>query len=152
MSERRKINDRVTVGAQVSEEEVKRLPREGFRTVVNLRESGEQDQPVSPDDERKMVEAAGMTYLHIPVSGKDMKPEQVDRFRQELKAQPGPVFVHCHKGKRAGAFAMMAAAVEQGWSGDQTLQTAEQMGFKCDTPQLKEFVKGYVDRNAARDT
>jgi uncharacterized protein (TIGR01244 family) len=152
MSERQKINDNVTVGAQVSEEEVKRLPQEGFRTVVNLREPGEQDQPVSPDDERKMVEAAGMKYLHIPVSGKDMKPEQVDRFRQELMAQPGPVFVHCHKGKRAGAFAMMAAAVEQGWSGDQTLQTAEQMGFKCDTPQLKEFVKGYVDRNVARNT
>ena len=147
MSERHRINDRVTVGAQVSEDEVKRLPQEGFRTVVNLREPGEEEQLVSPDDERKFVEAAGMKYLHIPVSGKDMKGDQVDRFRQELKALPGPVFVHCHKGKRAGAFAMMAAAVEQGWSGEQTLEMAEQMGFECDTPQLKDFVKGYVDRN-----
>ena len=148
MSERHKINDRVTVGAQVTEQEVQRLPQEGYKTVVNLREPGEQEQPISPDDERRLVEAAGMKYLHIPVSGKDMKPEQVDRFRQELKTLPAPVFVHCHKGKRAGAFAMMAAAVEAGWSGDRTLETAEQMGFKCDTPQLKDFVKGYVDRNA----
>ena len=150
MSERHKISERVTVGAQVSEAEVKRLAGEGFKSVVNLREPGEQDQPVTPDDERRMVEAAGMTYLHIPVSGKDMRPEQVDRFRRELKALPGPAFVHCHKGKRAGAFAMMAAAVEQGWSGDQTLRTAEQMGFECDTPELKEFVKGYADRNTGR--
>lgn len=145
MSERHKISDQVTVGAQVSEEEVERLPQEGFKTVVNLREPGEQDQPISPDEERRLVEAAGMKYLHIPVSGKDMKPELVDRFRQELKTLPGPVFVHCHKGKRAGAFAMMAAAVDAGWSGEQTLETAEKMGFKCDTPQLKEFVTSYVD-------
>jgi uncharacterized protein (TIGR01244 family) len=150
VSERHKISDQVTVGAQVSEEEVRRLPQEGFRTVVNLREPGEQEQPISPDDERKFVEAAGMKYLHIPVSGKDMKPELVDRFRQELKTLPGPVFVHCHKGKRAGAFAMMAAAVDAGWSGEQTVETAEQMGFKCDTPQLKEFVTSYVDRNTRK--
>ena len=150
MSERHKINDAVTVGAQVSEQEVQRLPQEGYKTVVNLREPGEQEQPISPDDERRLVERAGMKYVHIPVSGKDMKPEQVDRFREELKTLPAPVFVHCHKGKRAGAFAMMAAAIEAGWSGDKTLETAEQMGFKCDTPQLKDFVKGYVDRNAKR--
>ena len=147
MSERNKINDQVTVGAQVSEEEVKRLPQEGFKTVVNLREPGEQEQPISPDDERKFVEAAGMKYLHIPVSGKDMKAEQVDRFRRELGLLPGPVFVHCHKGKRAGAFAMMHTAVEAGMTGEETLQRAEQMGFECDTPQLKEFVAGYIDRN-----
>jgi uncharacterized protein (TIGR01244 family) len=148
MSERHKISDQVTVGAQVSEEEVKRLPQEGFRTVVNLREPGEQEQPISPDDERKIVEATGMKYVHIPVSGKDMKPELVDRFRQELKTLPGPVFAHCPKGKRAGAFAMMAAAVDAGWTGERTVETAEEMGFKCDTPQLKEFVTSYVDNHA----
>ena len=150
MSERQRISDGVTVGAQVSKDEVGQLPQEGFKTVVNLREPGEQEQPISPDEERKLVEASGMTYLHIPVSGKDMKAEQVDRFRQEIKTLPGPVFVHCHKGKRAGAFAMMAVAVEKGWSGDQTIETAEEMGFECDTPQLKDFVKRYVDRNTGR--
>jgi uncharacterized protein (TIGR01244 family) len=99
----------------------------------------------SPGEERKLVEQAGLEYVHIPVSGKDLKPELVDRFRQELQRLPSPVFVHCHKGKRAGAFAMMAAAVDAGWTGRQTLDTAEQMGFKCDTPQLKEFVTSYVD-------
>ena len=147
MGERYKISDQVTVGAQISEDEVRQLPQAGFKTVVNLREPGEQDQPLSPDEERGLVEATGMKYLHIPVSGKDMKPELVDRFRQELKSLPSPVFVHCHKGKRAGAFAMMAAAVDARWSGTQTVETAEQMGFKCDTPELKEFVTSYVDRN-----
>ena len=150
MSERYRISDRVTVGAQVSEEEVKALGKEGFKTIVNLREPGEEDQPVSPDAEAQFVEQAGLKYLHMPVSSKAMKPELVDRFRDELKSLPAPVFVHCHKGKRAGAFAMMAAAVEAGWTGEKTVQTAEDMGFKCDTPQLKEFVTNYVDERTQR--
>lgn len=151
MSDRHQISDKVTVGAQVTKEEIDRLPGEGFKSVVNLREPGEPEQPISPDDERTLVEDVGLKYVHIPVSGKDMKPELVDRFRQQLKTLPSPIFVHCHKGKRAGAFAMMAAAVDAGWSGEHTIETAEKMGFKCDTPQLKEFVMTYIDtRRPAR--
>jgi hypothetical protein len=40
---------------------------------------------------------------------------------------------------------MMGMAVEGGMSSDQTIRKAERMGFRCDQPQLKEFVKGYVD-------
>jgi uncharacterized protein (TIGR01244 family) len=97
-----------------------------------------------------LVEQAGLKYPHLPVLSKDMKPELVDRFREELNSLPAPVFVHCHKGKSAGAFAMMAAAVDADWTGESTVETAEQMGFKCDTPRLKEFVTNYVDRHTQR--
>lgn len=147
MFERMQINDRVSVGAQPTEEQLRQLAREGVKAIVNLRMSGEQDQPLSPDKEGSCVRALGMEYLHLPVSGKDMRSEQVDQFRRELARLPGPVFVHCEKGKRAGAFTMMHTAVEAGWSGEQTLRQAEQMGFECDVPALKEFVKGYIDRN-----
>jgi uncharacterized protein (TIGR01244 family) len=147
MQDRMKINDTVTVGAQPTEDQLAELARAGFRTVVNLRTAGEQDQPLSPEAEGEKVRALGMVYLHIPVSTKDMKAEQVDEFRQKFAGLPKPVFVHCHSGKRAGAFVMMSMAAEEGLSGDQTLRQAEQMGFRCDQPALKEFVKGYVDRH-----
>lgn len=147
MQDRMKISDQITVGAQPTEEKIPQLAREGFKSVINLRTVGEKEQPLSPEEEGAKVKAAGMSYLHIPVSSQAMSPEQVDQFREELTRQPGPVFVHCHKGKRAGAFAMMHAAVGAGWSGEETLQKAEQMGFACDQPALKDFVKGYIDRN-----
>jgi len=143
-----KISDRLSVGGQPSEEQLQSLAREGVKTVVNLRTAGEEEQPLSPEEEGKRVAALGMQYVHIPVSMKSMGPEQVDRFRDELKRAPGPVFVHCASGKRAGAFAMMTTAVESGMTGDDTLKQAEKMGFECDVPELKEFVKGYVDRHA----
>jgi uncharacterized protein (TIGR01244 family) len=147
MQQSMKINDDVTVGGQPDDGQLAELARGGFKAVVNLRTAGEQDQPLSPEAEGERVRALGMEYAHLPVSTKDMRPEQVDEFRERLAALPKPAFVHCHRGKRAGAFVMMGVAVEQGMSGDQTLQQAEQMGFQCDQPELKEFVKGYVDRD-----
>jgi len=140
-----KISDQVTVGPQPSEDQLRQLGKQGFKSVVNFRTEGEEDQPLSPKAEGEMAKAAGMTYLHVPVSTKSMGPQQVDQFRREYPSLPKPVFAHCKSGKRAGAMVMMHMAVEQGMSGEQTLQQAEKMGFKCDQPELKEFVKSYVD-------
>lgn len=145
MQERIKLNDQITVGAQPTEEQLGELQRSGCKTVINLRTAGEDEQPLSPEAEGERVRAQGMEYRHLPVSIEAMGPELVDRFREEIEAVPGPVFVHCKSGMRAGAFSMMHLAVEQGWSGEDTLQKAEQMGFECKQPELKEFVKGYID-------
>ena len=143
-----KISDQVTVGAQPSEDQLQQLGKQGFKSVVNFRTEGEEDQPLSPKAEGEKVKAAGMTYLHVPVAMKSMGPEQVDQFREKYASLAKPVFAHCKSGKRAGAMVMMHMAIEQGMSGEQTLQQAEKMGFECDQPELKEFVKSYVDGHA----
>lgn len=50
-----------------------------------------------------------------------MTPELVDRFREAIRARPGPTFLPGQKGKRAGAFPMMDRDVETGLGGDGTL-------------------------------
>lgn len=144
-SQRMKINVNLTVGPQPSEAEISDLAGDGFKSVINFRTDGEQDQPLSPEQERSKVEAAGMSYLHIPVSMKSMDHGKVDDFRNQLKFLPTPIFAHCKSGKRAGAMIMMHVAVEQGMSGEETLEKAEQMGFECDSPELEQFVKSYVN-------
>lgn len=145
MPDKMKINDQVTVGPQPSEEEINQLSQEGYQTVVNFRTDGEDEQPLSPKAEGEKVESAGMKYLNIPVSMESMGPEQVDQFRSQFKDLPKPLYAHCKSGKRAGAMVMMHMAVEQGMSGDQTLQKAEEMGFECEKEELRTFVKNYVD-------
>jgi len=145
-----KISDQVTVGAQPTEDQLQQLGKQGFKSVVNFRTEGEEDQPLSPQAEGEKVESAGMTYLHVPVSMKAMGPELVDQFREKYAALPKPVFAHCKSGKRAGAMVMMHVAVEQGMTGEQTLQQAKEMGFECDQPQLEQFVRQYVDSHTAK--
>ncbi len=145
MANKMKINDQVTVGPQPSEQEIKQLSQQGFKTVVNFRTEGEDEQPLSPDAEGEKVKAAGLNYLHIPVSMKSMGPELVDQFREKYPELPKPVFAHCKSGKRAGAMVMMHMAIEKGMSGEETLQKAEEMGFECEQEELRQFVKSYVD-------
>lgn len=143
------INDRFTVGGQPTAAELRDLAGKGFKSIVNLRCAGEAEQPLSPEKEGTEVSKLRMRYLHLPVSPTAMQNGQVDQFRKQVAGLPGPVFVHCHSGKRAGAFVMMGNAVQAGWSGEKTLATAAQMGFQCDVPALKAFVKGYVDGHHA---
>lgn len=149
MSQRIKLNDQLTVGPQPSREEIEALPEQGFKTVINFRTDGEEDQPLSPSEEGAKVKAAGLEYLHVPVSMKSMDSGKVDKFREQLGTLPKPIFAHCKSGKRAGAMSMMHVAVETGMSGQQTLDKAEEMGFECDQPELEGFVKSYVDQRSA---
>lgn len=144
------INEQVTVGPQPNENDIRDLKNQGFQCIVNFRTEGEEEQPLSPDVEAENVKSAGMQYLHIPVSMKSMGPELVDQFREEFPGLPKPLFAHCKTGKRAGAMVMMHVACENGMTGEQTLQKAEDMGFECDKPELIEFVKNYVDNHSNR--
>lgn len=143
-----KINDQLTVGPQPDEQDIHQFSRQGFKSIVNFRTDNEEEQPLSPDAEGEQVKTAGMEYLNIPVSMDSMGPELVDQFRAKYPDLPKPVFAHCKSGKRAGAVVMMKVAVEKGMTGEQTLQKAEEMGFECDKPELREFVKNYVDNNS----
>lgn len=149
MSNRMKLTDDITVGPQPTESEIKSLPAEGFMSVVNFRTTGEEGQPLSPDDELQRVHEAGMNYLHVPVSMDGMDQSKVDSFREQFASLPKPVFAHCKSGKRAGAMTMMHMAVEHGMTGEQALQKAEEMGFECDKPELMQFVKSYINKRAS---
>jgi len=146
------IDNRVAVGGQPTSAELQELAHQGFKTVVNLRTANEENQPLKPEEEGKLVEQLGMKYLHIPVSREDMNQAQVAEFRDQIEHLPAPRYVHCATGRRAGAFAMMHMAVERGMSGSEVLERAERMGFQCDNPKLKEFVKNYVDKTAPNRT
>jgi uncharacterized protein (TIGR01244 family) len=123
---------------------IDRFAAEGFRTVANL-ETEREDQAIGPDAEAGKAREAGLTYVHIPVSGDGLSDDLVDEFRAAVVKSPKPVVAHCKSGKRSGAFVMMHLGVQQGMSGAEVVERAAQMGFECDSAQLEEFVKGYVD-------
>ena len=99
MEKSMKISDQVTVGAQPSEDQLQQLGEQGFKSVVNFRTEGEEDQPLSPQAEGEKVKTGGLEYLHIPVSMKAMGPELVDQFREKFADLPKPVYAHCKSGK-----------------------------------------------------
>ena len=148
MTELRKINDRFVVGLQhPAKQDLVELARDGFRAIVNLRHQDEDDQPLQPEEEGAHVRSLGMDYVHIPVSGEGLDASVVDRFRDSVADLPGPIYVHCASGKRSGALTMMHVASKENMSGDDAILEAKAMGFECDSPDLEQFVKDYVDNH-----
>lgn len=147
MQDRIRVDEKVTVSSQPTEEELRELADRGYEAVMNLRTDGEEEQPLQPDEEGDLVEELGLEYRHFPVSPEGLEESLVDRFRHELEEIAKPVLVHCRRGKRSGAMVMMDRAVEKDMSGEETLEKAEEMGFECDVDELNRFVKNYVDEN-----
>src|SRR6476646_8524962 len=140
-----KFNDQITVGSQPSEDELTKLRSQGFKTIVNFRHDGKDQQPLSPTAEGEQVEKLGMAYLHVPVSMNSITPALVDQFRREFRNVPKPAFAHCKLGSRARLMVMMDTAIEQGLTGHEAVQKATEMGFKPDKAETEQFLTDYVD-------
>ena len=140
------IDDKVAIGAQPSEADLAKMKQQGIATVINLRRAGENNQPLSPDEEGEKARALGLRYVHIPVSSADMRPEQVDEYGKAVDASPGPVHVHCGVGARAGIFAMLHSGAKRGLTADQLVLEAKQKGIDLSDPVMLDVVVGYLDR------
>ena len=146
MNDVKQIGNRYAVGmAPPSSEDLSQLARASYKSVVNLRCENEPDAPMTPQLEGDKAAALGLEYRNIPVAGDALTGDLVDRFRDCVKSLPGPLFIHCASGKRAGAFTMMHVAAENDLSGEAALAQAEEMGLACDQPALAEFVRNYID-------
>lgn len=123
------VDARLYRGGQPDEQGFRALRDLGVRTVINLRER---------DDERKLVEGLGMSYVHIPVemhafgrSG-DVPAEAVARFFQVVDdPSNGPVFVHCRRGAdRTGTFVAMYRITRQQWAPGKAYDEAREIGMR----------------------
>ena len=148
MIQHQEITKNVHTGAQPQESDLEELQQAGYSTVVNLRVPHEEESQLAPEDEGTKVRELGMSYLHIPVTMKQIRPEQVEEFSNALNVLEGPVYVHCKSGTRANIFAILHTAVDKGWSPDEAVRKGKEAGIKGDKPEILQFMKEYVQQHA----
>jgi len=117
----------VATAGQPEEEHFERLAEAGYRTVIDLREPGE-DRGF---DEPETVRRTGMEYVNVPVGHEDIRDETFDRFR-ELMAdeQRRPVIVHCASANRVGALLIPYLVLDEGSSVEEALEVASRVGLR----------------------
>ena len=140
-----KIDDRILVGEQPTERDLIDLAEAGVRTIVNLRRTGEANQPLDPKAEAAAAKAAGLSYHHVPVSISDLHAEQVTAVRTAIKEANGPVYIHCGMGQRASALALTAVAPDTGQSAEDVLAQARASGFPVTDAELAAFIRRSLD-------
>ncbi len=128
--------DGVLTGGQPSEEEIERVARAGYRTVVNLRTEGER----GTWDEEPVVTDLGMRYISIPVAGVDDINVENARKLAEAVSDPDlrPLFVHCGSGNRIGALFAMKAFHLDGEDAETALAIGRSAGLTRLEPVVAE--------------
>ena len=113
MNVKRPFTATITIGDQPTEADLEQLKREGYSGVVNLRNDGEPEQPLSTKEEGAIVGELGMDYLHYGVGAAPLSVagvKAVSDFIDQHAQEPNKVLVHCRKGGRAVALLLLQQA------------------------------------------
>lgn len=139
-----RISDFLFRGAQPRVGGFAELKKLGVTTVVDLR------TPFMArlDWERKEVEAQGMRFINIPVSGWSPPTDpQLLQFLALMRDEPRQkVFVHCHYGDdRTGVFIAAYRVTHDHWSSDQAIKEMYFFGFHGFWhPSMESFLRNLL--------
>jgi len=128
-------------GAISAEQAVPAIKKEGFVSIVNLREASEQGANV--EQEEALARAAGLKYFHVPFNGASPDPKAADAFIAAITS-PGaePAFIHCSGGNRAATMWMIKRMVVDHWDVDRA--TKEAMSLGQTSAPLRQFAIDYA--------
>jgi protein tyrosine/serine phosphatase len=145
------INTNYYRGAQPDGRDYAELAALGIKTVIDLQESG------GDRNERRLVQAAGMTYYRIPMS--THRPPTRDQlalfFRLVNDPASGPIYVHCQGGRhRTGVMTAAYRMSFDSWTPDQAFREMKRYDFGADFlhPEFKKFVYSYDAKRAPMPT
>ncbi|HIK32789.1 MAG TPA: protein tyrosine phosphatase family protein [Oscillatoriales cyanobacterium M59_W2019_021] len=137
-----KIDDRLSVQGQLTPEQVQQLADTEFKSVLNLRSANEDG---FLETEQQLVETAGLTYLHTPLTPASLDVDRIEQIVRELDRLDKPTLIHCKSGMRAAFIALLYDADRQKMTVDRVLETGKQLGFDfAANPQFKQAIESYL--------
>jgi tyrosine-protein phosphatase SIW14 len=138
------MDERYYRGAQPEKGDYQSLKDLGVNTVIDLR-----NDPT--EYEKTEVEALGMKYINIPMSGwKSPKDRDLNTFLGLLEnPETGTIFVHCKAGiHRTGVAGAVYRFTKYGWEYDQAYKEMKNYNFSSGLVHgaLKGYVKDYAEK------
>jgi len=151
MNVKTSITPEITIGDQPSADDLRTLKDEGYLGVINLRNEGEPEQPLSPSQEEELVKQLGLNYLHYGVGSAPLSDEGVSAVCRFLDEHAGnKTLVHCRKGGRASALVLLHRAKAEGWTPEEAVAKGKAIGLNVDGG-LKNLVETYLRDHSRRD-
>jgi uncharacterized protein (TIGR01244 family) len=91
----------LSVAGRLDRPDIEALGRAGVRTIVNNRPDGEDPGQLPAAEARRLAEALGIVYHHIPITAATLSRADVDAFAATLRDAAAPVVAHCRSGTRS---------------------------------------------------
>jgi len=116
----RKIDDSISVAAQISPEDVADAAKAGFTMIINNRPDQEEPGQPSGEEIREAARASGLAYVAIPITHGGFSINQVEAMRDAMAKAEGPVLAFCRSGTRS----TFCWALAQGRAGEDPAELA----------------------------
>ena len=135
------VETTVACGGAATPESLAGIKKMGFASVINLRLADEKGADI--EAEAAAAKAAGINFVHLPLSGSAPDPAVADRFLKFI-TEPGnqPAFIHCASGNRAAAMWLIKRVLIDKWDNDRAWEEASQLG--AISPAMKTFALDYI--------
>ena len=136
------VNEHVYRGGQPADEAWNHLAKLGIKTVIDLRRPTEH----STTNEQRLVQAAGMRYVNVPMNGVvSPTQEQVSKVLALMNSsEAGPVFIHCKRGAdRTGTILAAYRMGHDGWDNKKAFKEAKSLGMSWMQFGMKHYILNY---------
>jgi uncharacterized protein (TIGR01244 family) len=120
------LSGKVGGGGKVTPELVTSLPGLGYTTIINL----QHPQEPGVKEEIAAAQAAGLTYVSVPVGGGDFTLADAHAVAKAIDAAPGKVLFHCRSGGRVSAVWALTRAINEGLTAEEAMQVAANEGCR----------------------
>jgi uncharacterized protein (TIGR01244 family) len=118
----------VSAAGALGRNDIEALAQRGVRTIVNNRPDGEDPGQLPADEARRVAEAHGIAYHHIPVTAASLSRADVEAFAAVLGSAEQPIVAHCRSGTRS-ALLWALARIREGADPTQLIATAARQGI-----------------------
>ncbi|MBS0232227.1 MAG: hypothetical protein JSR99_01940 [Proteobacteria bacterium] len=103
------LSDKVWIGPAPKPGMLQLLFENGFRSIINNQPDSDDGLLMLGSEVAAEAGAVGLSYLHIPVEGRNPLEKDVRRFGHALETLPGPIFAYCRTGGRSASLWAMAS-------------------------------------------
>jgi uncharacterized protein (TIGR01244 family) len=121
--------DKLKISAQPEPSEFDRFAADGVTLLINNRPDGEDSSQPGDSAERSAATAAGLNYLHLPVTGPTITEGDIRAFQRAVTNSKGAVLAHCKSGTRSFTLWVLGEVLDGRIPADEIELRATQLGF-----------------------
>lgn len=140
------VGEQISVSSQLSPDQLRKLPDQGFKSVANLRDY--QEESATADD-HQLVESLGLAYVNLPIKPAELDEALIEQVLEQVHELPKPLLIYCGSSLRATFIALLYIATHH----DLTLEAAKakgrSLGFDFDSkPPFKHWLEKLIPASA----
>lgn len=124
----KRITDKLFIASQLTADDIRQAKTEGVVAIVNNRPDGEEESQPSSSENRRIAEAEGLEYTHIPVVPGQITKGHVTDFQAALEKADGPVLAHCKTGARSATLYAIGEVLDGRMGKDEIVPLGQHLG------------------------